>query len=52
MYLEGCIICVEEYFNTSLSIERDEYQENIKTFSLDEKVNRLEQDINYVKRRI
>ena len=24
-YLEECIICVEEYFNTSLSIERNEF---------------------------
>ena len=48
-YLERCIICVEEYFNTSLSIERDENQENIKTFSLDEKVNRLEQEIIVLK---
>ena len=51
-YLDGCFntsICLEEYFNTSLSIERDEYQENIKTFSLDEKVNRLEQDITVLK---
>ena len=48
-YLEGCIICVEEYFNTSLSIERNEHQENIKTFSLDEKVNRLEQEIIVLK---
>ena len=28
-YLEGCIICIEEYFNTSLSIERNEQQERV-----------------------
>ena len=43
--LEGCIICIEEYFNTSLSTERNDYhndnQENIDTLSLDEKINRI-----------
>ena len=48
-YLEGRIICVEEYFNTSLSIERNGVQEKIKTFSLDENVNRLEQEIIVLK---
>ena len=41
-YLERCLICVEEYFNTSLSIERNEHQENINTLSLDEKINKIE----------
>ena len=40
-YLEGCIIGIEEYFNTSLSTERNDYhndnQENIDTLSLDER---------------
>ena len=49
-YLEGCIICVEEYFNTSLSIERNEHQENINTLVLDiEKINRIEQEIIVLK---
>ena len=48
-YLEGCIICVEEYVNTNLSIKRNEHQEYIKTFSLDEKDNRLEQEITVLK---
>ena len=30
-------------------MERNEHQENIKTFSLDEKVNRLEQEIIVLK---
>ena len=28
-YLKGCIICIKEYFNTSLSIESIAHQENI-----------------------
>ena len=43
------MICIEEYFNTSLSIERNEHRENMKTLSLDEKVNRLEQEIVVLK---
>ena len=40
---------MEEYFNTSLSIERNEHQENIITLSLDEKINRIEQEIIVLK---
>ena len=40
-YLEGCIICIEEYFDTNLSTERNECQNNnqviINTLSIDEK---------------
>ena len=50
-YLEICIICIEEYFNTSLSIERNEQQENIYTLSLDEKINRIEQEIIVINER-
>ena len=50
-YLEGCIICIEEYFNTSLSIERNEQQKNIDTLSLDEKNNRIEQEKIVIKER-
>ena len=50
-YLEGYIICIEEYFNTSLSIERNKHQENIDTLSLDEKINRIEQVIIVIKER-
>ena len=54
-YLEGCIICIEEYFNTSLSTKRNEYhnynQENINTLSLDEKINIIEQEIIVIKER-
>ena len=52
-YLEGCIICIEKYFNTSLSTERNDYhndnQENIGTLSLDEKINRIEKEIIEIK---
>ena len=48
-YLEGCIICIEEYFNTSLSIESNEHQENIDNLYLDEKINRIEQEIFVIK---
>ena len=41
-YLKGCIICVEEYFDTSLTTENDDDRENIKTLSLDEKINILD----------
>ena len=50
-YFEGCIICIEEYFNTSLSIESNEQQKNIDTLSLDEKINRIEQEIIVIKER-
>ena len=40
-YLEGCIICIEEYFNISLSIESIAHRENIDTLSLDEKIYRI-----------
>ena len=50
-YLEVCIICIEEYFNTSLSIEMNEQQENIDTLSLDEKIHRIEQEIIVTKDR-
>ena len=40
-YLKGCIICVE-YFDTSLTTENDDDRENIKTLSLDEKINILD----------
>ena len=50
-YMEGRIICVEEYFDTSLTTKKDEYRENIKTLSLHEKINKLEQEINMLKER-
>ena len=47
------MICIEEYFNTSLSIERNndqnDNQENINTFSLDEKICWIEQEIIEIK---
>ena len=48
-YLEGCIICIEEYFNTRLSIESNEQQEIINTLSLDEIFFRIEQEIIVIK---
>ena len=50
-YLEGCIICIEEYFNTSLSIESNEHKENIDTLFLNEKIYRIEQEIIEIKER-
>ena len=52
-YLEGCIICIEEYFDTNLSTERNESQNNnqeiINTLSIDEKIKRIEQEIILIK---
>ena len=52
-YLEGCIICIEEYFDTNLSTERNEGQNNnqviINTLSIDEKIKRIEQEIILIK---
>ena len=51
-YLEGFIICIEEYFDTNLSIERNECQNNqeiINTPSIDEKIKRIEQEIILIK---
>ena len=54
-YLEGCIICIEEYFDTNLSTERNECQNNnqviINTLSIDEKIKRIEQEIILIKER-
>ena len=52
-YLEGCIICIEEYCDTNLSTERNECQNNnqviINTLSIDEKIKRIEQEIILIK---
>ena len=42
--LEGCIICIEKYFDTNLSTERNECQndnqETINTLPIDEKIKK------------
>ena len=52
-YLEGCIICIEEYFDTNISTEINECQKDnqeiINTLSIDEKIKRIEQEIIIIK---
>ena len=52
-YLEGCIIYVEEYFDTNISTEMNECQKDnqeiINTLSIDEKIKRIEQEIILIK---
>ena len=52
-YLEGCIICIEEYFDTNLSTKRNECQNNnqeiINTLFIDEKIKIIEQEIILIK---